>query len=84
VLRVSRQCAKDEVQLLEKGKRKAVGGMVEKHGEPRVQTARIDRRQDTHTCQASKECHLACGSRARGCVDCRLLPTARYGVGEIE
>ncbi|KAJ7936372.1 hypothetical protein B0H13DRAFT_2448050 [Mycena leptocephala] len=40
-----------------------------RHRESRAQIVRIDRRQDTHAHSASKECHLACVSRARGCVD---------------
>jgi hypothetical protein len=38
------------------------GRHVGRHREPRVQIVRA--------CSASKECHLACVSRARGCVDC--------------
>jgi hypothetical protein len=46
------------------------GRHVVRHREPRVQIVRIHSPQDTHARSASKECHLACVSGARRCVEC--------------
>jgi hypothetical protein len=46
--RTKNQRADEEVELLEKGKRAAAGGMVGRHGEPCMQLASIDRRWGTH------------------------------------
>jgi hypothetical protein len=68
-MRVGCKRAKEEVELLEMEKRAGGRRHVGRHREPRVKIVRIHPRQDTHAREASKECHLACVSRARGCVD---------------
>jgi hypothetical protein len=59
------------------GEEGGAGRHVGRHREPRVQSVRIHPGQDTRAHSASKECHLACVSRARGCVDCGWIRDGR-------